>query len=257
MLNTDLLLKNEATTKAKGRKRKADEDDSEASFHFIAFMPVKDQLWKLDGLERQPVCLGIVSLASGQIRSQTKNQMIGAFEDDWLNQAKPDIEARMAQSEECQIEFAILSLVRDPLLDLIPRLADNAKNIASLSARLDALKPDWWEFDMPSHTGESSTVLTAPDSVYGVTQEVFHRATISEETTRLCESEAVEDIITQRQQFVTAQARLRWSIKDEQQSIQSDEERVMARKCDYGARMQNFVRKIKTKRQMLDEVPTV
>ena len=57
MLNADLLLKNEATAK-KGKKRAADEDESEGGFHFIAFMPIDDQLWKLDGLERQPMCLG-------------------------------------------------------------------------------------------------------------------------------------------------------------------------------------------------------
>lgn len=57
MLNSDLLLKNEATAK-KGKKRTADEDESEGGFHFIAFMPIDDQLWKLDGLERQPMCLG-------------------------------------------------------------------------------------------------------------------------------------------------------------------------------------------------------
>ena len=58
MLNTDLLLKNEVTLKANGKNRKANEDDNEAGFHFIAFMPINEKLWKLDGLERQPMCLG-------------------------------------------------------------------------------------------------------------------------------------------------------------------------------------------------------
>ena len=58
MLNGDLLLKNEATSKGRGKKRKAEEDENESGFHFIAFVPIGDQLWKLDGLERQPVCLG-------------------------------------------------------------------------------------------------------------------------------------------------------------------------------------------------------
>lgn len=57
MLNADLLLQNEATAK-KGKKRTADDDESEGGFHFIAFMPIDRQLWKLDGLERQPMCLG-------------------------------------------------------------------------------------------------------------------------------------------------------------------------------------------------------
>lgn len=58
MLNADLLLKNEATLTSKGRKRKADEGENEAGFHFIAFLPIAGKLWKLDGLERQPMCLG-------------------------------------------------------------------------------------------------------------------------------------------------------------------------------------------------------
>lgn len=62
MLNADLLLENEATAaRGKGKKRSGDEDDNEAGFHFIAFMPIDGQLWKLDGLERQPVCLGRTS----------------------------------------------------------------------------------------------------------------------------------------------------------------------------------------------------
>ena len=58
MLNGDLLLKNEATSRGKSKKRKSEEDENESGFHFIAFVPIEDQLWKLDGLERQPVCLG-------------------------------------------------------------------------------------------------------------------------------------------------------------------------------------------------------
>jgi len=60
MLNADLLLKNEAKAKGKGKRKKsqADLDENEAGFHFIAFMPIEDNLWKLDGLERQPMCLG-------------------------------------------------------------------------------------------------------------------------------------------------------------------------------------------------------
>ena len=58
MLNADLLLHNECTFSKKGKRRQAQDDESEAGFHFIAFMPIESQLWKLDGLERQPMCLG-------------------------------------------------------------------------------------------------------------------------------------------------------------------------------------------------------
>lgn len=67
MLNGDLLLKNEATSKGRGKKRKSDEDENESGFHFIAFVPIGSQLWKLDGLERQPVCHGKYCGASNAV----------------------------------------------------------------------------------------------------------------------------------------------------------------------------------------------
>lgn len=56
ILNADMELK----TESKNKKRSKGEDDYEPdpSFHFIAFMPVLGQLWKFDGLERQPHALG-------------------------------------------------------------------------------------------------------------------------------------------------------------------------------------------------------
>ena len=60
MLNTDLALKEAAATARSQSQTTA--SSNEAAFHFIAFMPVADQLWKLDGLERQPLCLGQLSI---------------------------------------------------------------------------------------------------------------------------------------------------------------------------------------------------
>ena len=255
MLNGDLLLSNEATPKAKGKKRKANEgaNDNESGFHFIAFMPIDHHLWKLDGLERQPMCLGMKVLPSQRCLQKLTLYFIGAFEDDWLGQAKPDIEARMAQYEEGQIEFSILSLVRDPLLDLVPKLAENIKSIAELSARLDLIKQDWREFETSSINRQFTGLLAASDSTYELTPQQFDRADLPIAIAKLCKSDVVEDVMTQRQQLVTDQARLRLWIRDEQQSNQSDEERAAARRCDYGAMMQNFVRKVKAKRKSLDE----
>ena len=64
MLNGDLALKNEKSAKNKSSKKsKANlaDDESSAGFHFIAFVPIEDKVWKLDGLERQPQNLGMFS----------------------------------------------------------------------------------------------------------------------------------------------------------------------------------------------------
>lgn len=49
----DIALMDAAKSKRKGRN-----DDSEETFHFIAYVPVDGMLWELDGLRRQPVRLG-------------------------------------------------------------------------------------------------------------------------------------------------------------------------------------------------------
>lgn len=44
----------------KKKKVVVDEDftDDDAAFHFIAFVPIEDEVWKLDGLDRQPEKIG-------------------------------------------------------------------------------------------------------------------------------------------------------------------------------------------------------
>jgi hypothetical protein len=62
MLNADLALSNDASAKKSRKKnnslRIAEEEQDQAGFHFIAFVPIQGSVWKLDGLERQPMNLG-------------------------------------------------------------------------------------------------------------------------------------------------------------------------------------------------------
>lgn len=65
VLNADLALVNEMkkverakkNTKKSTRKAKEEEED-EAGFHFLAYVPINGVVWKLDGLQRQPDNLG-------------------------------------------------------------------------------------------------------------------------------------------------------------------------------------------------------
>jgi ubiquitin carboxyl-terminal hydrolase L5 len=70
VLNADLTLLNDyekwvksnknpkrkvAKKKAAKRKKK---DEGEAGYHFVAYVPINGSVWRLDGLQRQPVNLG-------------------------------------------------------------------------------------------------------------------------------------------------------------------------------------------------------
>lgn len=253
MLNGDLQLKNEATVRTHRLRRPSDDDvdESEAGFHFIAFVPVHGRVWKLDGLERQPQCLGN-SATNPSVESALR--CAGTFDgEDWVTHAKPVIEARMAEYEEGQIEFGVLSLVKDPLLSLLPALAENVKVSAATSSHLTNLKSDSTGFVFAALHDASSPhefILTGPDETYGLTADAIEKAVVPAVFQQRLVRAGGADLMTLRHELMSAQARLRASIKEEQQSQCSDDERAASRRHDYGPMVQAWVRLLAQKRML-------
>ncbi|KAL8963400.1 MAG: hypothetical protein Q9193_000334 [Seirophora villosa] len=217
MLNADLQLKSDASSRRKSKAKNADEDD--AGFHFIAFVPVQNTVWKLDGLERQPQNLGSIT------------------SDDWITHVVPELELRMAQYEEGQIEFAILALVKEPLAQLVPDLAQNIKSIISFSERLSQVNPDWEDFvhdvtEKDSETGHS--MLSSLCVEYERLHEGINQAELPPTVQMQLKNENVQELLAGRQELVTAQAGLRASIRDEAQTIRMENERAARRRHDKG-----------------------
>ncbi len=71
-----------------------EEEDSELGFHFTAYIPSHNHLWRMDGLQRQPESLGTLS--------DTSN---------WLDMAVAELSAQWVNAAENNIEFSLLSLV--------------------------------------------------------------------------------------------------------------------------------------------------
>lgn len=215
MMNADLQLKNDASNRKKRKAKSSDEND--AGFHFIAFVPIQGKVWKLDGLERQP-------------------QSLGSFQgDDWVGQVAPEIEARMAQYEEGQIEFAVMSLVKDPLADLVTALARNVRGINFLAQRLNQIKPDWEQF-LIENTGDSNPAshetITGPCEQYQLYAETIALAELIPELQTRSDSNKVTELLIGREALVAAQAGLRASIRDELKAFRMDNDRAASRRND-------------------------
>lgn len=227
ILNGDLQLKNEAEAKKRGRERTSSaEDESIAGFHFVAFVPIDGKVWKLDGLERQPQNLGVI-----------ENQ-------DWVLQAKPEIEDCMAKYEEGQIEFAILGLVKEPLSGFVSTLARNVKSLAELTKRLDSLKPDWRDFIESSVNVDrvlTENLVTGPDAIYELTQELIEQSQLAQSLEDVVLHDVAADLMDCHQKLVLEQTGLRASIIEEQQSIRSDQERAASRRHDYSPAVEALV----------------
>jgi predicted cupin superfamily sugar epimerase len=94
-----------ATKKAKKQKAKTyilddndneatDHEDTENGFHFIAYIPAQNHLWRMDGLRREPESLGTLS-----------------DKGNWLDMAVAELSAQWQSAAENNIEFSLLSLV--------------------------------------------------------------------------------------------------------------------------------------------------
>lgn len=143
----------------------------------------------------------------------------------------------MAQYEEGQIEFAIMSLVREPLADLVTALAENVMSINVLSQRLGQVKPGWEDF-LSERTGDGKAAgdetIIGPCEHYQLYAETIDQAEPSPVLQTRLKSDRVTELLTAREELVTAQAGLRASIRDETKAFRTDNERAASRRNDKG-----------------------
>ena len=155
---------------------------------------------------------------------------------DWLGLVKTDIEGRMSQYEEGQIEFAILALVKDPLEDRVQELARSVKSLQFISVQLDEVNPDWSAF--LASTGDSGEIvedklILGPDPCYMLSQEVIDNATLSDESRRQLSEGTATELLERRQALVTSQTGIRMSILAEMECRREDEDKATRRCFDY------------------------
>ncbi|CZS95055.1 related to 26S proteasome-associated ubiquitin carboxyl-terminal hydrolase [Rhynchosporium agropyri] len=156
ILNADLLLKNEyddwvktnrnapkkapavkkKQTKKKWKKKKMND---EPGYHFIAYVPIQGEVWRLDGLQREPVKLGDCG-------------------NDWIDVAKANIMQRALQYQDDGVEYSLMSLCKSPTRLAIEGMASNLHLIQAVERALSELIPDWRVFM------EAGTATTIEDT---------------------------------------------------------------------------------------------
>ena len=231
MLNSDLFLSNDVTSKAKlpGKTGKNDEQE-EAGFHFISLVPIDGKLWKLDGLERQPMKLGKANLL---FLNHDSNFLTGEYVgDDWMSLARSIIEKRMQKYDGDQFQFSLLALCQSPLLAVHNDLAENIRATSAVEEQLSRFQPEWRSFVDSQYLEKT---LAGPNDSYGITPQ--HLESVSASAPILNEVQT-SNITTERllglwKQLSDSQAQMRASYVEEKAAIQQDEERAATRCHDY------------------------
>lgn len=217
MLNADLSLYNDmVATKAKAAAKsysKKDVDTSEAGFHFIAFVPIGGNLWKLDGLERQPMNLG------------------DCTHEDWMEIAKPLIEERMAQYEDDQVQFNLLAVCKSPLATVKAELCENIHTLVAIEEALNKQQPDWESFISED---EKHRFLRGPDKEYQITGSDFTASSANSNVIKELSGEVSNARLMELQkQHSDRQKQLKMALLDEATEISQDNETAASRRHDF------------------------
>lgn len=148
---------------------------------------------------------------------------------------------RMTEYEEDQIEFSILSLVRDPLVDLIGKLAVNIKCLELLNQRLTTQAPAVAHSELPFASRILENTILGPDKSFDMTRESIDQAIVPVVLERYNLFSA-QEIVDFQQKLCNEQQALRAAIRDEQQTQRADDDYAAGRRYDYGPAIRTWVR---------------
>ncbi|RDW87196.1 ubiquitin C-terminal hydrolase 37 [Aspergillus mulundensis] len=239
ILNSDLQLKHEVASKRKRSKKSGrEEHEADAGFHFIAFVPALGKVWRFDGLERQPQALGVFEPESN-----------------WLSLVKPSIKARMAEYDEGQIAFSVLSFGRDPLPNLVEQLAMNIKQLQLAERTITSREPKESGSGPQIMPFLAENTLLGLDGSYGVTERVLNGAVIAPGKAEEYLSYSTDELAKHCADMSSAQEKLRIEIRDKQQLHRADDEYAEGRRYDYGPAIRTWLRLLARKRIVEDLIP--
>lgn len=155
--------------------------------------------------------------------------------DEWLGRVKQNVKACMGPCEDGRIEFAMLSLVREPLLRHVQSLSSNIKAIQTISTHLDLLRHDGHNCAPRLHDSTSGSTLIGPDTGYEIDEECIDNAVINPTINHLIQAGDVVGLRTCRQQYVMDQIALRATVQEEQENKWHDQVKAMEKLHEYGS----------------------
>ncbi|KAE8449929.1 hypothetical protein EG329_007068 [Mollisiaceae sp. DMI_Dod_QoI] len=97
-----------------GSKTKKAKEDGEPAFHYIAYVPIRGEVWRLDGLLRQPLCLG-------------------RFDGDWTTLARANILQRI--DEESDLGYSLLALCTTEEQNVLLRCLKSAVSLEAVKEK--------------------------------------------------------------------------------------------------------------------------
>lgn len=150
----------------------------------------------------------------------------------------------MAEYEQDQIEFSLLSLVHDPLQRLRSQLACNVKTTRYIDQLLET-RPD-----AKQDTEGCAPRLAKVHLEAGLSDEDIDAVPIPDDVIQDLAGRTTEDLQSHQAKQVTMQAELRTSLWEEEQARSADEKRAASRRHDYGPAIHAWAKMLARKKMV-------
>lgn len=206
------------TPKSKSRKRRksvdsaATEDSTEEieqnAHHFIAFVPIGNEVWKLDGYDAQPSSMGTFDAANGET---------------WLSNVSDTIAMLMAAGDD---DYGVIAMSQSPLLSLRQRASIAINTLKCVETRLESLDPEWRSFISDEDAPPTPESLSIGDQLelHPVPHDI--RVTIGEEQ--------MLHLLNRRSQLLKELSQTAANIMLEVQEEAEQDQKAAQRRYDYG-----------------------
>lgn len=206
---------------------KEEEDEPEAGFHFIAYMPIGDHVWKLDGLDKHPHDMGSFGLGGNGADGGSG---------DWVHVASPAMMQRMEEFEGAELEFNLMAVVHDPTVTESKQLVENIKTLLVIDTKLNGVFEDWRSMEGAETVKD---VVTGMSTEFAITQADIDVAELPPDNEeKIVAEDDLLKLIELRGKVIGEQRLLRSLLRDAMATSKDDDEKARHRRHDYG----NFAR---------------
>ena len=204
-------------------KKGKSKEEEEPGFHFVAYVPIKGEVWKLDGIQRRPIRLGDCG-------------------SNWLTVARTNISERIGQYDNEGVQFNLLSLCRSPLRSIPEELARNIQSMVAVERMLTAILPDWKHFT----EGDNCDTLLGSDESFGVSQHLLDQEQMRDSAQRQLDDARTDPsmLIELHGSWIADQKHLRRLYLEEVAIIGHENEQAARRKHDQTPIIYNSIRRL-------------
>ena len=208
------------------RRNSEDSTDSNASVeefeanahHYIAFVPINGQVWKLDGMDKQPTLMGEYDEGKGEM---------------WFDAVSDRINALIATGDN---DYGIYAITQSPLVLIRNQLIEADNTVNYVDARLTTINVDWKGFlDEDDVEPPSPSFMGSFSESYRATNPVPNSIKAA------IDKEDLDPLLDRHRALVARMRNHVMEYMEREQEVEDQDQRAADRRWDYGPAIQKWM----------------